>query len=367
MAKYSKDVLYPGTYSVPDATGRQRRTVRYTPEDVRRLRERFGEMKSAGVAVPVCWGHQDDARPMTAAERAAAQAKGTLGWVEELDVSPEGYLVATIDVPSDDDARRLPAVRYVSPEILPDFTDGDGRRWPGRSITHVAVTSRPVQHRQQPFRPLQPDLVRLSLADRLGEADMADNADKPEQGEGGGEGPPLKKVLEKLAGHGIKLPDDTDEANFLERLIVALEALGGQEGGDEPEPPPDVGAAEPVAMSLERRLKAAEARLLITERDNLKRRIQALYDTGRVTRPIRDKLLSQAGAVQLSLSESGSVAASPLVARVEAYEDLLPNTAWSAERLDLARPVPPPAPDRRPQTAQEVDDIVSGWDKALGR
>ena len=135
-------------------------------------------------------------------------------------------------MPSAEDAARLPSVRFVSPQIEPDFIDGDGREWDGPSIVHVAVTPRPVQHHQKPFTPVRMGVVRLALEDYEMPDDEGKDKEKkgpPEKSdksEGGGGGFDLKKVMELLAGKGITLPDSTTDENFMEYLIVALTATG---------------------------------------------------------------------------------------------------------------------------------------------
>jgi hypothetical protein len=128
-------------------------------------------LANAGIAVPIAWEHQDDAKPQTAAERKAGTARFNLGFADAAQLDPAGPMNVLLDVPNGADAERLASVRYVSPEIVTDFIDGMGRKWPGETITHFAVTSRPVQPNQKPFQLVQlsgsaagkKNLMRLSL------------------------------------------------------------------------------------------------------------------------------------------------------------------------------------------------------------
>lgn len=245
MAWFEKDVLYPGTYHLGDG-----RVVTYTRDDVVHMAQRTKDMVAAGLAIPVCWEHQDDAVPLSAAELRARRARFNLGFLAKGRVSPGGFLEAVLDVPLADDAQRLPAVRFISPEIRRDWIDGSGRLWPGLSITHLAATARPVQHKQQPFRPVpatQLSLARLSLAAYLGDRTMANSTTELRP-------PQLKTLLRYLREVGLHLPDDTDMDNLLERLLVAamtkVGALEDEQDIREPDEPGG-GLGYPIAMSID--------------------------------------------------------------------------------------------------------------------
>ena len=378
--KYTKDVLYPGTYRLPDG-----RRVTYTPDDVRHLAKRLADMTAAGLQVPVCWDHQHEAKPVQMGATRADRHKWNLGFAEGATLAPEGYLEARLDVPVEEDAKRLPAVRYVSPEISEDYVDGTGRTWPGLSITHVAVTSRPVNSKQNPFKPVQlgypPDAVWLSL----GDMDMADDKNKDGNGKGGDDkggtsgGPDIKKILTLLASKGVPLPDDTTNDNFMDRLHVALVATGATEDGDggmaevSSEDDTNVAPPPPVTMSMDQlqgQNKALVNRLVASERHSLQGRVKALFAAGKVTKQIRDKLLAELGTVQLSLDAAGNLRGGKLLAKIEAYEDLagIANPRASQLSMDTIREVPPPQDVAgRPQSPAEVQAAVAAWDETLGR
>jgi hypothetical protein len=380
LARLRKDVLRPATYSVPDRSGKKRNRVTFDRDYVRRLHSRYHDMKAAGLHVPVSWEHQDSAKPDDEAGRAqrlADKARLIFGYAEDAVIEPGDLLQFDLDIPNDADASQAKVVRYVSPEIVNDFVDGSGRLWEGPSITHIAVTGKPVQHAQQPFQQLS--YIRLSLADidteppmtidlkpvlaylakrkinirkgtkpeklltrlhacRLGFEDEGDEGEEKaeKEVEGDGEGKAMKKALEYLEGQGVHLPPDTNAENFIERLCVACHALENSKEEEDVETPnpnePPASAEQPkpadtggMMMSLERDLKAskaraeaAEARLLKSEKEGLQRRIGALS----VSKPIRDKLLASLKTERLSLTEDGALAMSELVTTVKAYEAL---------------------------------------------
>lgn len=393
MAAFVKDVLYPGEYSVPDGEG-GRKKVRYTRQDVQHLAARMKEMLDAGLSIPLAAEHQERAKPLTKAERQAEWVKKlTMGWAESAELAPEGFLTTKVEVPVDDDAKRLPAARFVSPEIVNDFIDGDGRKWPGPSITHLAVTPRPVQHHQRPFQPVRMSVIRLSLADYQGEP-MAEERDETGKGsessDSKGSEFKLDDLRKLLADDGYGVPDHIKEPqDFLMHLHTAalskralidklvedeededdesMNAEGEEveDNGLSPEPEP---AAAPILMSLggrqfslqrvksskgkgmgkqgkqklsrgdmtrlslaESRAERAEKALLGERRQSLVERIRKLFSSGRITKPIRDQLTQQAGTVRLSLDDQGQLATNAVLAKVEAYEALPSGSSWSNE------------------------------------
>ena len=248
MPTVTKDVLYPGKYRLQDGTW-----VEYTAADCRHLGQRLKDMLADGLPVPACWAHQDLAKPMPLEKLAALKAdnvKLTLGYAKEGGVTAESVVEAKLEVPDPADAAKLPAVRFVSPEVVRDFVDERGKLWPGLSISHIAVTSRPVQRDQRPFR-LGEDtavpaaglaLARLSVLamDVGGEKDEGPPRVEGKPPRGAGQpGPEAEgaargetkaearsnyyaKVKQLLPNFGIHVPQDTTEKDAWEHLYVAL-------------------------------------------------------------------------------------------------------------------------------------------------
>jgi hypothetical protein len=361
MPIFEKDVLYPGEYRLADG-----RRVEYTREDVAHLKQRLKDMTAAGLQVPVAWEHQDEAKPKSEAERRGERAKWNLGFALDAEETGEGYLVARIDVPNGDDAVRLPSVRFASPEIAENYTDGSGKVWPGKSITHIAVTPRPVQHHQQPFKSVQLSggVVRLSLTDRL-----SDEKNKTKE-EGGGDGQSeadakFQECLDCLRNDGYGLPDDTTPENLIERLHTAAltkrKVMGDQYGGAGGMS--NTEGVSPVTMSLEQKLAAREAELLKLKRENLVTRIGVLFSSGRIPKLVRDKLLNEANTAQLSLGDDGQLKDVRLLAKVEALEDL-PANFGQADRLStngdggITAVDPPEGMAGPPRTREEANRVV---------
>jgi hypothetical protein len=322
VAKFLKDVIKPGTVRLPDG-----RKVTFTRQDVDRMRQRVAEMAAAGLQVPVAWNHQD-AGPMSAADILASRAKHVIGHASGAALDG-GTLAVTLDV-DDADARQLARTKYVSPEIIWDYVDGTGRKWDGPSITHIAVTGRPVDPHQQPFIQLSQDAsprrVRLSMEDL-----MAEEADKAGDGkeEGGGD---LADVVAALRDSGMSIPDEV--ADF-KGLVIAIKASTGT--GTEPDGDGAGGdgmdgiteAESPVLMSMEKDL-------LAYKRKEQEQRIKALFPS-RIDGKRRDEMLADLGKAQLSMDrKAGKLRPTTLEAEIAAYEKLSPRQFKGASPVRLS-------------------------------
>lgn len=358
MAKVVKDVLYPGTYHLANG-----RTVTYTPQDVRNLNDRMAEMLSQATPIPFSLEHDDEARPTkNMSQLLADKTRNTIGWVEETRITPEGFMENVLEVPDEEDVKRLPKIRFVSPQIEDDAADGEKRVWPGRSIVHIAATSRPIQKRQKPFAAklsaAGKNVVRLSLGDVMAEENEAIEGEE----EGAGKAKYLAEVVEALKADGYHLPDDTTMENFVDRLHTAcLTKTGGKQEEKKDEEPTEV-AQSPIMMSLQKRADVMEARALKAERDNIVTRINGLSASGRITKPIKDKLLKEVNTVKLSLSETGELSSNDLATKVAAFEELPAGHSWPTRMSAESKITEVDPPDGKPDDKEvlAIADRLSG-------
>ena len=232
MPLLEKEIIAPDEYHTPDGV------VRATPARIRHWYRQGQKMLGKRLQIPIPWEHQDDAKPRTAAQKLAEQAEYNVGFVRRYFLDKDGRLWAVLDIRDEKTAEHIARdVRYVSPELDPEFTDGDGQVWKD-VITHVAITPHPVAHRQSPFG-TKPRLmshgrrcVWLSL-DQRRRVNMADDYDEQEydrDDEGGA--PDDEQLLEEIKGllsqkMGLDLPEHTGKDNFLRDLSVALHAHPG--------------------------------------------------------------------------------------------------------------------------------------------
>lgn len=362
MAKFWKDVLKPGRYLLKNGT-----VSEFTDADCAHLSRRVGEMLGAGLSIPLVWGHQPGVHAVTPGEQLALDVKSTLGWLEGADLTPDGRARVLSEVPLEEDARRLGPIRFCSPEILTDWTDGTGRLWPGRSITHVAVTARPVNPDQRPFIPAPPyDGAWLSLDDIVTEGrkmpdEPPDKGEKkppdapPEKkpdgdGDKGGPGPSTVAALaQALRDAGLNIPDGVPDIEHLLTAVKACAPAKPPEDDDMSDPqkkgaaPPVKEETMPILMSLDGSDDPARRRLARTERADLVRRAHALVGSRKVTKPVADALVKELSAERLSLDPEGGLVGGKALAKLEAYEALESNPFAERFGRDGLREEPHPA------------------------
>lgn len=371
----TKDALYPGTIRKP---GRDPLTL--TDADIDGAVATANQLVRDGYTIPLYWEHQADDGPvkLSAADKPAHVAKHTFGRVKEAFKDDGGALQLKLEVDADDDWKRLPKVRFVSPELRKDWTDADGRTHKGWSISHVAATPIPVQREQKPFDPT--NAIRLSLADyyQLSEAPTGSGSDGKGKGSpdggldpdkmtpgAGGKSGQITKCLIGLAKKGIKLPDDTTNETLCERLCIVLDALPDESEdpmdklGDDDVDEADRGT-QPYALSLQKQQAKAEK----FARQGINQRVARLVNTGRITPEIGAKLVTQAGKVQLSFNDDGEVESNDLLIRIEAYEALPKHASWKpkGERVRLSNVAENEA--GKPEDGEKSDkEALDAWDK----
>lgn len=164
MPRVEKELLAPGVFFT--ASG----PVEFTAGDVRAFHDTTKQMLADGQSIPCPLEHQTSAKPLSHAEKMANSVGFNTGFLAN--VSMRGNtLVGELDIgwlpgaTTDDEIRhRLEkCVRYVSPELYPQWQCGDGKTY-NHALTHVALTAQPVWGGQRPFG--SSGLV-MSLAPRL--------------------------------------------------------------------------------------------------------------------------------------------------------------------------------------------------------
>jgi hypothetical protein len=396
MALYAKDALKLGVASVPDGKG-GRTLQKFTQARVEHLAKRLRDMLDAGLNVPVAKEHQPSGKPMGHTEYEdylRNKVDLLVGHTADGFLHPErGHLEINVEAPTPEDEKALARARFISPEIVHNFRDGSGKLWPGESITHFALTPRPVQHGQEPFRRVErtalshegngtpagactPQTVpwsyegtplRLSLDDfqpvQLSEEDMAEEFDEGGAATATDEAPPKKDsdvdlpgepgafddCKELLAAHGINLPEDTDEENGWEHLKVALTALQGvltpkNQSGEEPMPgegqTPQPVNDNGMLMSLQaenKRLKAENVKYRDTGTKRyvggLRGRLDALRRSGFLSADDVKEYEPQLAAVRLSLDDQPD----PLELEIRRLERTARRHAFvSPSKIDLS-------------------------------
>lgn len=144
-----KEIIRPGTYwHISRTTGKPEK-LPVDAEYCRYLCDQGTAMLAAGLSIPVPLEHDTTCRAMNSADKAAADLKNNVGWVDSFQMCGD-RLFAHLDVQDAATYKKLPrTIKFTSP-WLNSFTDGNGKEWNG-VISHVALTSRPRITQQEPF------------------------------------------------------------------------------------------------------------------------------------------------------------------------------------------------------------------------
>lgn len=235
-----KDALRLGRYHLPDG-----RVFEVAQGDIPWYRARVNAMIDRGLSLPVVLEHQPDAMPLSRGDRLANQVRHTVGWVCGALPGGDEELELELEIPDENDAKTLKANRYVSCRIDHDLIDPLGRRWDGKSISHVAITARPVLIGQRAFA-LSGTAVCLSL-----EAPMEKNRTSELEELYAKVNPRLK--VENLYTDDPPLKFEDPAAAFIEfltRLNSCLLSRQGEEEDTEEENEPVEVPASPMMMSM---------------------------------------------------------------------------------------------------------------------
>lgn len=112
--------------------------------------------------------------------------------------------------------------------------------------------------------------------------------------------------------------------------------------------------------SLEAKIKARDAVAAKQNKNRLLERIAMLFETGRIDKPIHDRLKTEAEAVQLSIGDDGEVSLTRVHHEVGAFEQLKPGAMWTPVDLSVGGYRPAPMPGKT-MTDQEA---LAAWDAA---
>lgn len=337
-------------------------------------------MLSRGVPVPGVWEHQDieashipldDAQKL--AEWKRRYAKYTFGHVAGARVNDRGNLDLAFTVPDPADRKQLTKARFVSPKLYPSYSDSRGGRYAGTTVAHVAATPTPVQFWQRPFGVELSRAGALYLSFTPGASDMAD---ENEMEEGGGNSE-LKAVIAAMReAYGANIPDEVKDWSG---LIIAIKANAGavEPDGDEFDMGEDDAAAD-MGDDMDQTQAAAGAPLMMSmthddpnvrkqvqqwsgpERKALKKRVVALFNSGRIDGAKGRQLTRQIDSVSLSFTADAE-AVSPVHKEIEKLEAKPANSVWKGKAgrggaLDLSATRTVGAPNLGGDTAQGTEE-----------
>ena len=411
MPRFHKVIVSPGVWEVATDDGGTRQEV-VTPARIQKWARNYTRLRSKGYLAPAPFAHVD---PVTKQMPHPIQMgrNGTLprsdlnrGFWDSLSVDSTGSLVGEVDVEGDVTDYNTPAgkvgttIKETSVYVKHGFKDGTGEVYDEMPM-HIALVTHPIEGGQSNFQPIASQsgfAIAMSQCVMMasgGQGFGNSNADPITGGSDGSQngsgnnsdrsksqfsdptgdtkGPIATKIVQALRHEniGIDLPDDTDDTNILERILVACRQKATEKSNDfqlqnqsqnDPNNPPKPkgkgsstrnspeGATEQpasIAMSQTATVPATadnallmsqvqgltEANKLLAgyvtklEKDKRGSRIQSLVATGRCAKEYAEtKLMPLLGAFQMSLAADGSPANSPIDAVLEALEGIPART-----------------------------------------
>lgn len=371
-----KDVLWTGRWQYPNEV------LRLGSSDVRQAVLNGNCMIGKGSAVKLCWEHQPNVVPKPAGvwAKELADPKNAAEWAKSVIADATKFRLATGDGGkpivqaiiddsklNEEERQQIKRAGKVSCRLDHNYRDpATGTLYPGWSISHIAVTPKPVQSKQGPF-------IQMSKSDwpsdrtvYMGEGNpMADEADdkkkKPasdssdappeKDSDGDSDGSPpeeaapveqqqgptgnrakLMRLMGVLnAGWGVNIPETVTD---FDSLILALETLaanpsdaGGDDNALDPNAPDATTAAPggsmPMMMSAVEMAKK-HPRKVQNDRDELRAEIKALVRVGQIPAYLGQEWLDKAESKTFAMSYvsgDGSLVRDGLFAAVDAIRE----------------------------------------------
>lgn len=344
-----KDVLWTGRWQYPNEV------LRLGSSDLTGAVLNANCMIGKGSAVKLCWEHQPNVVPKPASQwakelanpfNAATWAKSVIADATQFrmakDDAGKPIVQAVIDDSklSADERRQIERAGKVSCRLDHNLRDpATGTLYPGWSISHIAVTPKPVQSKQGPF-------IHMSKSDwpsdrtvYMGEGNpMADENDDKKKKPASDDAPPDKepdgddapaeeipsepqgptgnraKLMRLMgvlnAGWGINIPETVTDFDSLILSLETLAANPSDAGGNDPaalDPnAPDAttaapGGSMPMMMSAIEMAKK-HPRKVANDRDELRSEIKALVRAGQIPAYLGQEWLDKADAKTFAMS-----------------------------------------------------------------
>ena len=249
MPLVEQEFLKPGSYRI----GGELR--QYSTDDLKAYKDGTVKAIKAGLRIPVLSKHAELGSPEGGPQPAGgdgASALDNVGWLQDIKQTKDGALVSIMDVTNADAQKRIEdgSVKFTSPELTEDFTDGKGRSF-GRMIRHMALTPTPRNPDQGNFKPAPGEAVQFSMDDYEDESVRFDEngpPDKPKpkndngdfedaDGENGDSKDTnvAKTIAADLEAAGIAAPEGVDPVQQPEEFLLQLCAALRQKAMDKAE------------------------------------------------------------------------------------------------------------------------------------
>jgi len=232
FATYTKRLVPAGRFKMAD-----NQVVSIDQNRLKDWAEKHAKLRAGGYFVPLPSSHYDD-------DNAPTKTKPDRH-LDKVWLAGDGWLTGTMTAETQADADEIWSRKHVS---IGTFKDFEGTQ---DVIAHVALTENPVVKGQGE---LLENKAKYDIALAFGNEDLVSEG----VGNESEVTATVENAIEVLAELGLTLPDDTTDANIVERIVTAGNAVNAvkQESEDElnvDEAPAGAGVQEPspIAMSKE--------------------------------------------------------------------------------------------------------------------
>lgn len=377
MAKFQKAILKVGVYQSPDGE------VKVTPARLKHWADSFQQMKTAHLAVPVSWDHDDDPQASvpvkilsTAAKRRPAQ--GTVGYLRDVKLTADGNSAdVVLDIRGEENNRKVKDnLAFVSPVIRDSWPDGQGKIWTD-IFGHMDLVQHPVDSSQTPFVPADSQAIPCGL--RMGldsgnpvtyrmavheDEDMADDdSTHDDSGNEASSDEDVKKTIQLLADMKIVVPDDTTLENFHKRVHAALMTAAAMGGDTMDTGTEDLEEARPEFAALSLEVKRWRGHADTEHREKVATRLGLLLKQGQCTPAEHEQKEAELKTVRLSLDNDGNHEPTRVESWLESREAVPEWTFFDEKtrtRMSKLDVVPHPTATTGDQvTDEEADAIVA--------
>jgi hypothetical protein len=340
---FRKVIARPGKYLVRTLSG-ERAVQNFTKSKLAKMAKTGTDMLKEGMLIPAPYGHSDGKKVVPVPLLKDPEDPNIFldadtgkpsrwdhalnaGFWRKFETDETGALVGYVEAEGDEKDEKTHAGRVgkmfqnVSPVVHGQWIDGKGNLRED-ALLHVCLTNKPVDFGQDNFKAM-PDEPNYSIAMALYEDDIyamsddepgdqkdpkkvssnASQTDAPEanpatDAEDALPNPALgpevinKIKLELKTKLKVTLPDDTNETNFLDRLLTILTNLEAEEEEEsefDVEPEDGKPPRTPTIMSLDAEVLTKKNTGLLTvitdqRKKSYKERVEALVASGRVGR-----------------------------------------------------------------------------------
>lgn len=380
MSAFRKSILAVGSYRSPEGA------IHVTTDRLKHWEKSVRKIQSANYQIPVHWNHADitdtdHLSPIHRMSATPAQAERTVGRLVDFQVARDGQsaeIVVETLTPSATEAVESNAV-FVSPVLFDQWQDGRGESY-SDIIGSVDLVDLPVDNSQSRFQPTAMmstrSVIRMSTKPKQifrlsteAKMDAENENETPDADPQQPETPPttpespsmLSEVITGLAAMKIMLPSDTNTANFLDRLNVALMTVAAQDPEPEKEntevvDPSPAEPETPAIATMSTRINQLESRLLEGEKKAVRDRLDALLKSGRCSPAEFDAKSKVLGVQRMSLATDGTVNRGAIGDWVSDRESIPEGAFWDPAQK-IQRMSASPQPDKFKTKGDSSPDV----------